>query len=351
MAAVEAVEGEQLVCILCGWKYASNQGRLHGHKFTCTQCGSANRQIRRHLGDSPEQVCSFSEEDTIDFYRSLHEKKNSTSGPLLWKTVRAALLTCAVTRHITRAKSLLTGEYLPLSVWTSRGWEADVVEKQEKEWREDLGVWTYRVHIKALSWEETHERMEETILRHEREACKKRGDKAAADLEVPLQEKGDKGKAEKAENKGALAAAKKLARDNENCYALAAKGIGAYTKPVCQLEKLSAKVNSSVDVNESVKAAFNDLKSKLEGCVDRSRAVVNQHEAQKEKDIQEQVPLPALPFDKQDLQSLVKQSVVVLKDARNALPKRQAKPKAKAAAAVPEGEGAPKRRRTAKAAP
>ena len=76
------------VYILCGWKYASNQGRLHGRKFTCTQCGSANRQIRRHLGDSPEQVCSFSEEDTIDFCRSLHEKKNSTIVDLLVETWR-----------------------------------------------------------------------------------------------------------------------------------------------------------------------------------------------------------------------------------------------------------------------
>ena len=265
----------------------------------------------------------------MEFYRALQDKKNP-SGPLGWKTVRATLLTCAVTRHITRAKSLLTGEYLPLSVWTSRGWDAEVVEKQEKEWRDDLGLWTYRVHIKALSWEETHERMEETILRHEREASKKRGDKAAADLDVPLQEKGGKdGKVEKDANKAATAAAKKLARENDKCYALAAKGVGVYTKPVCQLEKLSAKVNSCAEVDEAVKKAFNDLKTRLEDCVEKSRNVVNLHEAQKEKDIQQQVALPALPFEQQDLKTLVKQSVVVLRDARNAFPKKQ--PKAKAA--------------------
>lgn len=359
MATVEQNEVEKLLCVLCGWKFTPEQGRLHGRKFTCTQCGSANRQLRRHLGEGPEQVCGFDQEDAQEFYRALQQKK-SPSGPLGWKTVRATLLTCAVTRHITRAKSLLTGEYLPLSVWTSRGWDADVVEKQEKEWRDDLGLWTYRVHIKALSWEETHERMEETLLRHEREASKKRGDKAAADLDLPLQEnkgKGEKGdKAEKDANKVALTAAKKLVRENEKRCALAARGIGVYTKPVSQLHKLSAKVDSCPEVDEAVKKAFHEVKTRLEDCVEKSRTVVNLAEGQKEKDILEQVALPALPFDQADLKSLVKQSAVVLRDTRNSFPKPV--PKAKAAGRTRSaetqepaagGEGAEvKRRRTKK---
>ena len=212
------------------------------------------------------------------------------------------------------------------------------------------------MHIKALSWEETRERLEESILRHEREASKKRGDKAAADLDVPLQEKGEKGgKVEKDANKAATAAAKKLVRENDKCYALAAKGVGVYTKPVCQLEKLSAKVNSCAEVDEAVKKAFNDLKTRLEDCVEKSRSVVNLHEAQKEKEILQQAALPALPFEQQDLKTLGKQSAVVLRDVRNAFPKKE--PKAKAApktrSANPEtaagDDGAEvKRRRTRK---
>lgn len=354
MATVEESPVEKVVCVLCGWKFTPEQGRQHGRKFTCTPCASANRQLRRHLGEGPEQVCGFDQEDAQEFYRALQQKK--TSGPLAWKTVRATLLTSAVTRHFTRAKSLLTGEYLPLSVWTSRGWDADVVEKQEKEWREDLGVWTYRVHIKALSWEETHERMEESILRHEREASKKRGDKGASDLDLPLQEKakGEKAEKEKDGNKVALAAAKKLVRENDKCSALAAKGVGVYTKPVSQLQKLSAKVSSCPEVDEAVKKAFNEVKTRLEHCVEKSRAVVNLAEAQKEKDILEQVALPALPFEQADLKSLVKQSAVVLRDVRNSFPKPV--PKAKSArkkSEAAEGDDAAevKRRRTRKSEP
>ena len=202
--------------------------------------------------------------------------------------------------------------------------------------------------------------MEETLLRHEREASKKRGDKAAADLDLPLQEnkgKGEKGdKVEKDANKVALTAAKKLVWENEKRCALAARGIGVYTKPVSQLCKLSAKVDSCPEVDEAVKKAFHEVKTRLEDCVERSRTVVNLAEGQKEKDILEQVALPALPFDQADLKSLVKQSAVVLRDARNSFPKPAHKAKAAGKTRSAEtqepaagGEGAePKRRRTKK---
>ena len=179
-------------------------------------------------------------------------------------------------------------------------------------------------------------------------------------FDLPLQEnkgKGEKGdKAEKDANKVALTAAKKLVRENEKRCALAARGIGVYTKPVSQLHKLSAKVDSCPEVDEAVKKAFHEVKTRLEDCVEKSRTVVNLAEGQKEKDILEQVALPALPFDQADLKSLVKQSAVVLRDARNSFPKPV--PKAKAAGRTRSaetqepaagGEGAEvKRRRTKK---
>ena len=102
----------------------------------------------------------------------------------MWKTVRAVLITCAVERNVTRACALQTGEFLPLSVWESRGW----MEKQESEWCEDLQLWTYKVPIKTLTWEQVHERIEESFMRHEREAQKKRG--AAKELDVPVAAEG-----------------------------------------------------------------------------------------------------------------------------------------------------------------
>ena len=62
------------------------------------------------------------------------------------------------------------------------------MEKQESEWCEDLQLWTYKVPIKTLTWEQVHERIEESFMRHEREAQKKRG--AAKELDVPVAAEG-----------------------------------------------------------------------------------------------------------------------------------------------------------------
>ena len=265
------------------------------------------------------------------FFRALHQKKGQDA-QLMWKTVRAVLITCAVERNVTRARALQTGEFLPLSVWESRGWDPKVVEKQESEWREDLQLWTYKVHIKSLTWEQVHERIEESILRHEREAQKKKG--AAKELDVPVAAESGAGKDSKSE----AAAQKKLLRENEKTYALAARAVGVLTKPVTQLQKLSDKVESSDEVPEGTKKAFQDLKNKLEESTQQARSVVNLHEAQKQNAEGTVTPLPSLPFVQSDLKAFVQQTSAVAKEVRDCFPK---KPKVAKAPGKRESEAEP----------
>lgn len=340
MATATAAAEKKLACCFCAYEYPASAGREHGRKFCCTPCGNADRQLRRNLGTRPEEVAQFSAEDTVSFFRALHAKKG-TDAQLMWKTVRATLITCVVERNVTRARALQSGEFLPLSVWESRGWDPKVVEKQESEWREDLQLWTYNVPIKTLTWEQVHERIEESILKHEREAQKKKG--AAKDLDVPVAAAGGTEKEPKSE----AAAQKKMLRENEKTYALAAKGVGVLTKPLTQLQKLSDKVESSELVPEGTKTAFQDLKNKLEDCAQQARSVVNLHEAQKHAE-GTVAPLPSLPFVQSDLKAFVQQTAAVTKEVRDSFPK---KPKGtKRGGEDQPAAGAPKRRRQKSAA-
>ena len=166
----------QCCCCLCGLWYAEDGGRQHGYKFTCHACGNADRQLRRNLG-SRSEVEQLPHEDQVQFYRRLHEEKKQGGKKLPWKTVKAQLIAMVTTRHITTASTGVETEELPLSVWVTRGWEKEVIETCPREWSDSLKTYLYKVPIKKSLWRETHERINERILRQEREATKSKNKK------------------------------------------------------------------------------------------------------------------------------------------------------------------------------
>ena len=74
-----------------------------------------------------------------------------------------------------------------MSVWLSRGWKEEVVKKQKQRESEEYGETVYQVAIKADTWEEVHARVTESVLRQERNASKKKNNRDAADLDVPVE--------------------------------------------------------------------------------------------------------------------------------------------------------------------
>ena len=77
-------EQEQLVCKMCNVKYDESSGRVHGG---CHTCASADRALRRNLGDRSE-VQEFSKAEAMEFFRKVKEAKEESPGKRLqWQTL------------------------------------------------------------------------------------------------------------------------------------------------------------------------------------------------------------------------------------------------------------------------
>ena len=84
-------EQEQLVCKMCNVKYDESSGRVHGG---CHTCASADRALRRNLGDRSE-VQEFSKAEAMEFFRKVKEAKEESPGKRLqWQTLLLKLNLC-----------------------------------------------------------------------------------------------------------------------------------------------------------------------------------------------------------------------------------------------------------------
>ena len=309
--------------------------------------------MRRTCGEIPQEVQSFSGEEVCEFYRSLHEKKQS-KGELTWQTIKATLIHTVVTRHTSSSRESLVGDWLPLSVWLSRGWPEKTVLQQESKYNEGYGCDCYKIPVQVESWDEVHESVTQSLLNQEQNGTKAKGKKGLEDLDVPVAQSTKEPKAVSAE-----AAAKKVERANEKVHALAAKAVGAWTRGLTQLEKVESKVRGMSDMPAGSVETYDGILQKLRGHTVAAKASLTAFEKNKSKPLLEKEELSSLPFDAGDVKVLQKQAVEVLKDIRSQFPKpapkEKATPAAKAGqkrksgpqpAAVAEGE--PARRRSRK---
>ena len=334
---------EQMKCWLCAQSFDAGQGRLHGKKFLCGLCSNAHRTMRRNLGGYPEEMQNFTPEEISDFFRTLHSKKPAGGG-LNWQTMKAVMCTNIATRQIEQAKDKVKGEWLPASVWETRGWAKDTIERQDNKWSDEYNTQVYKIRITSETRAQIHERITESLLRQERDATKKRG-KEAEDLDVPMASvpKDDKDK------KGQVAAAKKQERENEKIHALAARAVGAWTKILGQCEKMADKVHSAGAMPAETKQTYDELTAKLQKNMTAARQAINSFEQNKGKPVEDMAALAELPFQSADVKTVTQQSGVILKEVRKAFPK--AAPKRKAQEVPANQEAQPKRRRTGKSNP
>ena len=94
-----AEEASKYRCTLCNLTHAVESGRVHGRKFTCTPCASADGLLRRGLG-SKDELQNLSVEEQHSFFQKLAvEKANTKDSRIDWKYVPGA-------HEITDAKRL-----------------------------------------------------------------------------------------------------------------------------------------------------------------------------------------------------------------------------------------------------
>ena len=249
-----AEEASKHRCTLCNLTHAVESGRVHGRKFTCTPCASADRLLRRGLG-SKDELQNLSVEEQHSFFQKLAvEKANTKDSRIDWKTVRACLLTSLTTRQMTENSAAVDTQFLPKDVWLKQGWPEQTVLNCPKEWNEQYGCDTYQVPVKSMTWKQTYQAVEERILRQEKEATAKRKARPrgagaaepeeALDLPAPEPAKnGDSSAA--AEKKAARAEAaqdKKNQASNQKMQLLAAKAVAPLAQDLQALTKLRARV-------------------------------------------------------------------------------------------------------------
>eukprot|EP00435_Cladocopium_sp_Y103_P047988 s1333_g14.t1 len=376
MASVDAVvvaaaEEDKKVCKTCQMEFNSSEGRQHGPSFECVTCSSADRLLRRSLGDR-SQLQSLSKEEQVEFFKKLHAEKEKGGGKLNWVTMKAQLLTSLTTKQVTTNSTNINTKFLPLSVYTKDGWPEEVVKRCPSEHSEVYGCMTYQVPVKSKDWGVAHQEIKERILLQERQATAARSKKRAKgkdgqeeneELDLPAAAESSGKKAEntdKEEKKAAKEQAsleKKNKTHNAKQQMLAAKSMGILTQDLSQLQKLMAKVPAD-KLEGQVLELCQKTEAKLKEWSTAAKMTMQGADQPQAQSGQEK--LPQLSFEAGDVKAEHLSVVEILKTLRAALPAPKAKAKAKAAATAatpaeessavaptPEesGQNAPKRRR------
>ena len=358
-------------CKFCHLTYPVAHGRVHGRFFMCTTCASADRALRRNLGNQGSGLDSFSTEESCRFFCAVHRKKQENlGGRLAWTTLRATLVTSLTERRMQIWRTTLRGKHLPLSVWIQQGWEKDVVERQPNEWSDEYQCQVYCVNVKELSWQEEFNRIEQQILQHEQEITQNRRGKQKKGLEGrETEDNSDQGEMDlpttetekNGKNKHPEAVAKKQRAMNMTIANRAAKAVGPLQQSLTTLTNLQQRLDkSNVTVAADLSETCQSVAGRLSTWTESARQRVAASAGLVDKGGESAVQLEPLPFEAADQKTLLQQSAEVAKNLRALLPKPKAKAQAHAStgAEAPEvaagfkrpasakPEAAPKRRRT-----
>ena len=345
-------------CSHCNLRFDPKDGRVHGAKFVCHTCGNVSRQLRRNLGDL-SSIQEFSTEETHAFYQQVHkEREKCQDKQLSWQVVKATLVTSMTTRQTSLFSQKVSGEWLPLSVWVSKGWKKATVEQQPKEWSDEFNEDVYWLATKKLTWKEITEKIQERLLQQEQQATQRRrngrGDGSAVMAVPKALPKGNK-VGQEADTPGEASNPKEarrqeasVAKHNKCQQALAAKSLGLITSMGDTVARLAAKAEPlQDDASKLFKLALAPVKEK---CVEWKKAM---HEtlrgAEALQSMETPTSLQSLPFDWGQVKALSKDVAKLNKDSKSLGPARPApKKRARApaeASAAPQGPPAKESRR------
>ena len=362
-----AAENYQRLCKTCQMEFKVTEGRQHGSAFECTTCSSADRLLRRQLGDK-SQLQKLSKDEQVAFFKQLHAEKEKRDGKLNWETVKAQLITSLTTKQITENSTNVNTKFLPLGVYLNKGWPKEVVEACPSEYSDTYGCWTYKVPVKSQDWKVVNQEIRERILVQERQATAVRGKKKAKgkdgeeddgelDLPAAAASSGKKDANPEAEEKKAAkqqaSTEKKNKAFNQKVQMLAAKNVGILSQDLSALDKLMGRVPAH-ELDGQVLELCQKTQAKLKEWIAAAKLTLQEADHAQAQSGEEK--LKELPFEAGDVKTQHLSVGEILKTLRKSLPvpKAKAAGKAKAAAAAPAGETAdendntenkPKRRR------
>ena len=152
---------------------SKGEQRVH---VVCRSCNSTTTMLSRHLGQWP--IAGFqglSPDQQVAFWKQCHSIIQR-QGRLDYGSIRAFLAVSLAEKQYEIASAEFKSKYLPLSVWTAKGYKEEDVKKGLKETHPILGD-TYAVPLKTVTKGFYREKVEEMITKFEAEARKKKGAK------------------------------------------------------------------------------------------------------------------------------------------------------------------------------
>ena len=155
-------------------------------RYICRPCNNTQTMINRKLKlEGSMSMTSWTGEQLTDFFRKCSKK--AEDGRLAYCQVRAVVRDNLIEQTITENSRKISSDYLPLSVWETRGFDTSmIVSYNDREWNPALG-WTYGVPIKRVERAHIERKIDEAIAAAERNAKKRKlEDKDGEDDDLDL---------------------------------------------------------------------------------------------------------------------------------------------------------------------
>lgn len=160
----------------CGWcqlHFDAMEMKLHGKKYICKSCGSLNQMLYRHLGPGQDMFEGMSSDDVASFFQEASELPDHGDKGR-WKIIRALYIEKQIIQLERTQKTRVTGEWLPMNVWVSRGWTEEQV-KAYNDFEEGGPAGTlWRIPVKSTTSEAIRRSVEEQLMERERSLKKRR---------------------------------------------------------------------------------------------------------------------------------------------------------------------------------
>eukprot|EP00438_Fugacium_kawagutii_P004425 Skav225799 [mRNA] locus=scaffold4213:15552:16004:+ [translate_table: standard] len=124
---VASSEGpEVLTCYKCGGP--AEDGIAKGNGQVCKNCNNIYQLMYRHLGGIPASLQALDPKAQCAFFRKSSEALKAVPKGGRWALLRSSLITSVVHYNEQEEfRSKVSKEYLPLSVWKTRGFDTDAV--------------------------------------------------------------------------------------------------------------------------------------------------------------------------------------------------------------------------------
>eukprot|EP00438_Fugacium_kawagutii_P012824 Skav200477 [mRNA] locus=scaffold5182:225944:227719:+ [translate_table: standard] len=143
--------------------------RKKGHQqLSCKMCHKVTTMLYKNLHLQSSGWKELSQEQMTDFYLNAGKMAAHSHG-LQWSKLKGLLQDKLVESETHRRTAAVRGKFLPLSVWTKKGYDGEaIVERAEKQ-KSDLFGYVYRVPVLEIGYEHVEEEVRSRIL----EATKK----------------------------------------------------------------------------------------------------------------------------------------------------------------------------------